>query len=52
MKPERGNPRLKLTDADIVSALRDIGVNFGEVVFFHSSLSRLGLGGGWRGCRD
>jgi len=42
MKPERGNPNIKVTRRDVCDAVRSVGVKPGDTVMFHSSLSSMG----------
>lgn len=47
MQPEKGDPRVKVTRADVVAGARQVGIEPGDTVMFHSSLSSMGwvLGG-------
>ena len=42
MKPEKGDPSVKVTTVDVIRGLRDVGVQAGDTVMFHSSLSSMG----------
>ncbi|NLT41155.1 MAG: AAC(3) family N-acetyltransferase [Anaerolineae bacterium] len=42
MQPEKGDPNVSVTAADVTRALAEAGVRLGDTVLFHSSLSSMG----------
>jgi len=42
MQPEKGDPNVAVTAADVARALGEVGVGTGDTVLFHSSLSSMG----------
>lgn len=42
MRPETGDKSIKVTAADVAAGLRSVGVEPGDIVMFHSSLSSMG----------
>ncbi|MHB0879182.1 MAG: AAC(3) family N-acetyltransferase [Anaerolineae bacterium] len=42
MQPEKGDPNIQVTAADVAAAARSLGLAAGDTVMFHSSLSSMG----------
>jgi len=43
MKPEKGDKQIRVTHKEVVTGVKAAGVRFGDIVFFHSSLSSMGM---------